>query len=153
MNEYIAEFFGTGLLCLLGGGVNAGVNLNKSYAQNSGWIVTTLGWGLAVTMAIYAVGRISGAHINPAVTIGMLASGDFSLGQTFGYLSAQFLGGFAGASLVWLHYLPHWAQTEDPAAKLGVFSTGPAIDNRYSNLVSEIIGTAVLLFVIMMIGY
>ncbi len=152
MNVYIAEFFGTAILCLLGCGVNAGVSLNQSYAKNSGWLVIGFGWGLAVTMAIYAVGRISGAHINPAVTLGLMASGDFPVEKAFGYLSAQFLGGVVGASLVWIHYLPHWKKTEDPAVKLGVFSTGPAIANNPSNLISEIIGTSVLLFVIMLIG-
>ncbi|MDH5607900.1 MAG: aquaporin family protein [Cyclobacteriaceae bacterium] len=152
MSEYIAEFFGTALLILFGAGVNAGVTLNKSYAQNSGWLVISLAWGLGVTMGIYAVGRISGAHLNPAVTIGLAASGDFPVNKIPGYLLAQFFGAFAGASLVWLHYLPHWGKTDNPAGKLGIFSTGPAIDNRMANLLSEIIGTFTLLFVIQLIG-
>ncbi len=152
MGEYLAELFGTMLLVLFGCGVNAGVSLTKSYAQNAGWIVISLGWGLAVTMAIYAVGSISGAHINPAVTIGLMVSGDFPADKMPGYVVAQMMGAIMGATLVWIHYLPHWGETEDKDTKLGVFSTSPAIDNKLSNLVSEIIGTFALVFVIQLIG-
>jgi glycerol uptake facilitator protein len=152
MNEYFAEFLGTALLIVLGGGVNAGLSLNKSYVQNQGWIVVALGWGLSVTLAIYAVGQISGAHINPAVTLGLWSVGEFPLDKVPGYIIAQVIGGMTGAVIVWLHYLPHWAKTEDSATKLGVFSTGPAIPHTPSNLLSEIIGTAVLTSVLMMIG-
>ncbi len=152
MSEYLAEFFGTMLLVLFGCGVNAGVSLTKSYAQNAGWLVISLGWGLAVTMAIYAVGSISGAHINPAVTIGLMASGDFPADKMIGYVTAQMAGAIIGAILVWIHYLPHWQETEDSNTKLGVFSTSPAIDNSLSNLVSELIGTFALVFVIQLIG-
>lgn len=152
MSEYLAELFGTMLLVLFGCGVNAGVSLTKSYSQNAGWIVISLGWGLAVTMAIYAVGSISGAHINPAVTIGLMVSGDFPADKMLGYVTAQMIGAIIGATLVWIHYLPHWGETEDKDAKLGVFSTSPAIENKLSNLVSEIIGTFALVFVIQLIG-
>jgi len=152
MNEYLAEFFGTMLLILFGCGVNAGVSLNKSFAQSSGWLVIALGWGLAVTMAIYAVGSISGAHINPAVTIGLMISGDFAPEKMLGYVFFQVLGAMVGAALVWLHYLKHWKETDDQATKLGVFATGPAIDHRLTNLLSEIIGTFALVFVIQLVG-
>ncbi len=152
MTEYFAEFIGTLVLIVLGCGVNGGVNLTKSYAQGAGWIVITIGWGLAVTMAIYAVGRISGAHINPAVTLGLAMSGDFELSKVPGYVTAQMLGAITGATLVWLNYLPHWKNTEDPSTKLGVFSNSPAYNNPVANLFSEILSTTVLLFVIMLIG-
>lgn len=152
MSEYLAEFVGTAVLILLGCGVNAGASLTGSYAKGGGWIIITIGWGLAVTMAIYAVGRISGAHINPAVTIGLAASGDLEVSKLPGYVIAQMLGAVTGAALVWLHYLPHWEKTEDKQTKLGVFSTSPAYKNPVANLFSEILGTTVLLFVIMLIG-
>ena len=152
MSEYLAEVFGTMLLILFGCGVNAGVSLTKSYSQSAGWLTIAVGWGLAVTMAIYAVGSISGAHINPAVTIGLMASGDFPPEKMLGYVLAQMIGAIIGAALVWMHYLPHWGKTEDKDTKLGVFSTGPAIDHRLSNLVSEVIGTFALVFVIQLIG-
>jgi glycerol uptake facilitator protein len=146
MEVYIAEFIGTMILILLGDGVVAGVLLRNSKAENSGWIVITLGWGMAVAMAVYAVGWISGAHINPAVTIGLASIGAVDLVQVPGYIIAQFLGAFTGAVLVWLAYLPHWEETADPGLKLGVFCTAPAIYNRVANLVTEIIGTAMLVF-------
>lgn len=149
---YLAEFIGTAILVFLGDGVVAGVLLRNSKAENSGWIVITVAWGLAVAMAVYAVGRISGAHINPAVTIGLAASGNFDWAQVPGYIIAQLLGAFFGAVLVWLHYLPHWAETEDPGLKLGVFSTAPAIYNTPANFISEFLGTFVLLFGILGIG-
>jgi glycerol uptake facilitator protein len=146
MQVYIAEFIGTMILILLGDGVVAGVLLRNSKAENSGWIVITLGWGMAVAMAVYAVGWISGAHINPAVTIGLASIGAVDLVQVPGYIIAQFLGAFTGAVLVWLAYLPHWEETADTGLKLGVFCTAPAIYNRVANLVTEIIGTAMLVF-------
>jgi glycerol uptake facilitator protein len=151
MQVYLAEFIGTLILILLGDGVVAGVLLRYSKAENAGWIVITLAWGFAVAMAVYAVGRISGAHINPAVTLGLASIGAFPWAQVPGYIIAQLLGAFVGAVLVWVHYLPHWKETEDPALKLGVFSTGPAIRNTAANFVAEFIGTAVLLFGILAI--
>jgi glycerol uptake facilitator protein len=152
MSPYVAEFFGTLLLILLGDGVVAGVVLRKTKSENAGWLTIVAGWGLAVTLAIYAVGRISGAHLNPAVTLALAAHGSFPSGQVAGYILAQFSGAFVGAVLVWIHYLPHWKETADAAAKLAVFSTGPAIRNTWSNLVSEIIATAVLVLAILFIG-
>jgi glycerol uptake facilitator protein len=146
MQVYIAEFIGTMILVLLGDGVVAGVLLRNSKAENSGWIVITFGWGMAVALAVYSVGAISGAHINPAVTIGLASIGAFDWAQVPGYIIAQLLGAFTGAVLVWLAYLPHWAETADPGLKLGVFSTAPAIRNTAANIITEIIGTAMLLF-------
>jgi glycerol uptake facilitator protein len=149
---YLAEFIGTALLILLGDGVVAGVLLKRSKAENGGWIVITVAWAVAVAIAVYAVGRVSGAHINPAVTIALASIGAFPLAQVPGYIIAQMLGAFVGAVLVFVHYLPHWKETEDPNLKLGVFSTGPAIRDTASNFISEFIGTAVLLFGILAIG-
>lgn len=149
---YLAEFIGTAILTLLGCGVVAGVSLARSKALNGGWIVVTFGWGMAVTMAVYVVGATSGAHINPAVTLGLASIGDFAWAQVPGYILAQMAGGFLGAVLVYLAYLPHWKITEDPDAKLGVFSTAPAVRSTVSNLVTEIIGTAMLLLGILGIG-
>jgi glycerol uptake facilitator protein len=152
MTPYIAEFFGTMLLVLLGDGVVAGVTLRSSKSENSGFLTVAIAWGLAVTIAIYAVGRISGAHLNPAVTIALLIAGDFESGKVAGYILAQFAGAFAGAVLVWLHYLPHWAGTEGADRKLGVFCTAPAIRSSGNNLVSEILATIVLTLAILFIG-
>jgi glycerol uptake facilitator protein len=152
MQTVLAEAIGTMLLVLLGDGVVANVVLNRTKGQNSGWIVITVGWGVAVAMAVYAVGRISGAHLNPAVTIGLAVIGSFPWADVPGYLLAQLVGAFAGAVLVWLAHLPHWRVTADPASKLGVFATGPAIHSVAGNLIAEIIGTAVLLFGILAIA-
>ncbi|MFY0626105.1 MAG: aquaporin family protein [Reichenbachiella sp.] len=152
MNIYLAEMLGTALLIYFGEGVNASTSLKKSYGENSGWIVTTIGWGLSVTFAIYAVGSISGAHINPAVTLGLAAVGYFEWALVPGYILAQVIGATIGATLVWLHFLPHWKATDDPGIILGVFSTGPAIPSKYSNLFSELSGTFALVFGLSFIG-
>lgn len=152
MSSFLGEIIGTMILIILGDGVVGGVVLNKSKAQNSGWIVITFGWGLAVTMAIYAVGGISGAHINPAVTLALASAGEFPWEDVPMYIIAQMTGAFIGAVIVYLHYLPHWRATENPDLKLAVFSTAPAIRNNTSNLVSEIIGTFILVLGIMAIG-
>ena len=152
MGAYGSELVGTMLLVLLGDGVVANVLLRKSKGQNSGWIVIATGWGLAVALSVYAVGRISGAHINPAVTIGLASIGAFPWNQVPGYVIAQITGGFLGACLVWLTYLPHWSITEDPQKKLAVFSTIPAVRRPAANLLTELIGTAVLVFGILAIG-
>lgn len=146
MQVYLAEFVGTLILVLLGDGVVAGVLLAKSKAENAGWIVITFGWGMAVAMAVYSVGAISGAHINPAVTIGLASIGSFEWVQVPGYILAQLLGAFTGAVIVWLAYRDHWAETEDPGLKLAVFCTAPGIRNTVSNLITEIVGTAMLVF-------
>jgi glycerol uptake facilitator protein len=146
MEAYLGEFIGTMLLIILGDGVVAGVLLRNSKAENSGWIVITLGWGMAVAVAVYCVGQFSGAHINPAVTLGFAVTGQFEWAMVPGYIIAQFLGAFVGAVIVWLSYLPHWGETADPGLKLGVFSTAPAIYNTPANVITEIVGTFVLVF-------
>jgi glycerol uptake facilitator protein len=145
MNIFIGELIGTMVLVLLGDGVVANVVLKKSKGHDSGWIVIAAGWGFAVAIAVSVAGWASGGHINPAVTIGMAAIGRVPLAEVPLYLGAQLLGGLIGAVLVWLAYLPHWSETKDPAAKLGVFSTAPAIRHAVGNLTCEVIGTAVLL--------
>ena len=130
MRVFTAEAIGTMLLILLGDGVVAGVLLSKSKAEKSGWIVITTGWALAVAIGVYAVGRISGAHINPAVTLGLAAVGKLAWAEVPHYILGQFLGAFLGAVLVWLTYLAHWSGTEDSSLKLAVFSTAPAIRRR-----------------------
>jgi glycerol uptake facilitator protein len=152
MSNFIAEFLGTALLILLGDGVVAGVVLKDTKNENSGWIVITIGWGLAVTFAVYAVGRISGAHLNPAVTLGLAAAGKFPWADAPMYILAQMLGAMLGACLVYLHYLPHWARTPDPAAKLAVFCNAPAVRHTPANLISEFLGTFVLLFGLSALG-
>ena len=144
MTPFTAELIGTALLVLLGDGVVANVVLNKSKGHNSGWIVVATGWGLAVAVAVYAIGWVSTGHINPAVTLAMASIGKFPWKDVPTYLAAQMLGGVLGGVLVWLAYLPHWRVTEDPAAKLAVFCTAPAIRRPALNLVTEVIGTFVL---------
>ena len=143
MSPFVAEILGTMLLVLLGDGVVANAVLQRNKGHASGWIVITTGWGLAVALAVYSVGTISGGHLNPAVTIALAAIGQFK-GSVPMYILAQMIGAFLGAILVWLAYLPHWSVTEDPAAKLGVFCTIPAIRRPPLNLITEIIGTFVL---------
>ena len=146
MQAYIAEFIGTMILIILGDGVVAGVLLRNSKAENSGWIVITFGWAMAVAIAIYCVYQFSGALINPAATIGLAVAGQLDWAVVPGYIIAQFLGAFVGAVIVWLAYLAHWGETEDQGLKLGVFCTAPAIYNTPANLITEIIGTFVLVF-------
>jgi glycerol uptake facilitator protein len=140
-----AETIGTAILILLGDGVVAAVLLNHSKAQNSGWIVITWGWGMGVMVAVYAVGQFSGAHINPAVTVGLWINGNIDAGDVPKYFIGEFLGAMIGAALVFFAYYQHFAQTEDPGLKLAVFSTGPAIRNPMWNLITEIIGTMILM--------
>jgi glycerol uptake facilitator len=146
MQAYIAEFVGTLILVLLGDGVVAAVLLRESKAEGAGWVAICFGWGLGVAIAVYAVFAISGAHINPAVTMGLASIGLHPWAQVPGYIIAQLLGAFVGAILVWLVYLPHWRQTEDPELKLATFCTVPAIRNFASNFVTEVIATAMLVF-------
>jgi glycerol uptake facilitator protein len=145
----LGEFLGTMMLVLLGNGVVAGVLLKRSKAEGSGWLVITAGWAIAVMAGVFtaiACGS-SDAHLNPAVTLGFaVRSADF--GKVAPFLAAQLLGGIIGAALVWLHYLPHWRETPDAGAKLGCFSTAPAIRSLIPNLLSEIIATFVLVFVV-----
>jgi glycerol uptake facilitator protein len=146
-----AEVIGTGILILLGNGVVAGVLLNQSKAQNSGWIVITFGWGIGVMVGAYAVGQFSGAHLNPAVTLGFAFAGNTPWSDVPEYLAGEFVGAFIGATLVWLAYLQHWGATEDPGLKLACYSTAPAIRNPAANLITEIIGTFILVFGILAI--
>ncbi len=152
MTAFLGELIGTMLLIIFGCGVVAGVILKGTKAENSGWMVITTGWGLAVTLAVYAVGSISGAHLNPAVTIGLACVGDFAWEKVPLYILAQFLGAFIGAVIVWLHYLPHWKETKDQATQLAVFATGPAIRKTWANFLSEITGTFILVFGLSAIG-
>lgn len=152
MSEFLAEIIGTAILVLFGDGVVAGVVLRGTKSEKSGWIVITVGWGLGVTLGIYGVGAISGAHLNPAVTLALAAQGAFPWGDVPGYILAQLIGGMIGGTMVWLHYLPHWKHTEDQAAKLAVFCTDPAIRSRWANLLSEVIGTFVLIQGLLFIG-
>ncbi len=145
MNIFVGELVGTAVLILLGEGVVANVVLNRSKGQDSGWIVITAGWGFAVAMAIYIAGWTSGAHINPAVTIALALVGDIPADQVFTYLAGQFVGAAIGAFLVWVTYFAHWAVTDNPDGKLGIFATIPAIRHTPANLMTEIIGTAVLM--------
>lgn len=159
VEKFIAEILGTGTLILLGDGVVAGVLLAKSktnqltgVGNSNGWIVITFGWGLAVFAGIAVAGLTSGAHINPAVTLAVYLdslanNGTFGADQLVAYWIAQFIGAMIGATLVFLHYYPHWQETENPDLKLSVFSTMPAIRNTWWNLLSEIIGTFALVFV------
>ncbi len=144
MNVFMAELVGTMILIILGDGVVANVVLSQTKGNNSGWIVITAGWGFAVAIAVYVTGWVSGAHINPAVTLGFLAIGQIAVGDAIIYIIAQFIGAFIGAIIVWLAYFNHFEVTDDPGLKLAVFSTGPAIYNTMWNLITEIIGTAVL---------
>ncbi len=121
MNEFTAELVGTFLLILLGGSVNANVSLKKTTGHDSGWIITTAGWGMAVAMGAYAVINYSGAHLNPAVTLGLVSIGELESAKAPIYIAGQFSGAILGAIVVWLAFLPHWEATEDPKAKLGVF--------------------------------
>ena len=151
-NIIIAEIFGTGLLILLGDGVVAGVLLAKSKANSAGWIVITAAWAFAVFVGVVVAGPISGAHLNPAVTIGLAVNGGITWGQVPEYLIGEFIGAFIGATLVTIHYWDHFKATEDKGLKLAVFSTGPNIRNYALNFVSEVIGTFVLVFVILAFG-
>jgi glycerol uptake facilitator protein len=141
-----AETIGTALLILLGDGVVAAVLLNHSKAQNSGWIVITWGWAIGVMVGVFAVGQFSGAHLNPAVTLGFAIEGRTDWSDVPKYWAGEFSGAFIGAILVYLSYLNHWRPTEDPGLKLAVFCTAPALRNPVTNVITEVIGTFVLVF-------
>ena len=143
------EFIGTAILVLFGDGVVASNCLKKSKGENGGWVVITLAWGLAVMLGVFISGPYSGAHLKPAVTLGLAAAGTFSWSLVVPYIVAQMLGGFVGAVLVYAFYKDHYDATDDPAVKLGTFCTAPAIRNYGRNLFSEILGTFVLVFVIL----
>ncbi len=146
MDPFIAELIGTMLLILLGNGVVANVALSKTYGNNGGFLLINLAWGLAVFVGVVVAGPYSGAHLNPAVTIALAIAGKFAWSSVGSYILAQMLGAALGAFLVWLSYRDHYFQTDDAAAKLGTFSTSPAINNPISNLITEAVGTFVLIF-------
>ena len=151
MTPFIAELTGSALLIILGDGVVANVILNKTKGNNGGLISITMGWGMAVFVAVYATASISGAHLNPAVTIALATIGKFEWALVPGYLLAQLLGCMIGAFIVWLAYRQHFNATEDAATKLGVFSTSPSINSPGDNILSEIIGTFVFVLAILFI--
>ncbi len=146
MTPFVGELIGTFLLVTLGNGVNANVSLSKTFGQGSGWIVIAFGWGIAVFTGVFVSAPISGAHLNPAVTLGLAVAGRFPWSNVGIYILAQFIGAFLGAFVAFLQYRPHFKVTDSPATKLGLFATGPAIPSRWNNLISEIIGTFVLVF-------
>ncbi len=152
MNPFLGELIGTAILLLLGNGVVANVVLSGTKGEGSGWIVITWGWGMAVFVAVFTVAAFSGAHINPAVTVGLALAGKFAWGDVPAYIIAQFAGGAIGTTLVWLVYKDHFARTEDPDLKLAVFCTGPAVRSPLSNLISEIIGTFILVFAVLFLA-
>jgi glycerol uptake facilitator protein len=152
MNEIIAEFIGTFLLILLGNGVVANVVLKGTKGHNGGWIVISLGWGLGVFVGVAVAGPVSGAHINPAVTLGLATAGLFPWLKVIPFILAQMAGAAAGAFMVWLFYRHHFNRTDDPDAQLSCFSTAPAIRKSGNNFISELVGTFVLIFVILYIA-
>ncbi len=152
MTPFIAEILGTALLILLGGGVVANVNLNKAIGQNSGWIVITTGWALAVFVGVVVAGPYSGAHLNPAVTLSLAIADKFDWADVPMYLAGEFIGAMIGATLVYLMYKNHFDATEDGGAKRAVFCTAPAIPNTFRNLISEMIGTFVLIICVFYIS-
>ena len=152
MTEYFGEFLGTFILILLGNGVVANTNLEKTYSKGAGWIVITAGWGMAVFVAVLATADISGAHLNPAVTIGVAAAGLFKWGKVIPFIIAQILGAMLGAATVYLFFKNHFDITETPGTKKACFCTAPAIRNFRSNFFSEVVGTFILIFAVLMIS-
>ncbi len=151
MNNFLFEMIGTAFLILLGDGVVANVVLNKTKGNNSGWIVITFGWAIAVFVGVYISAAHSGAHLNPAVSIALAAAGKFDWANVPIYIAGQFAGAMIGALLVWITYKQHFDETADADAKLAVFCTGPAIKNTLFNLATEIIGTFALVFGVLFI--
>ncbi|MDF2591268.1 MAG: aquaporin [Clostridia bacterium] len=152
MSHILGEIIGTMILIILGDAVVANVILNKTKGNGGGLIAITTGWAFAVAIPAFIFGGISGAHFNPALTLGLAVIGKFPWAEVPGYIIAQFVGAILGACVVYLQYLPHWAATEDKATKLGVFCTGPAIRNTPANFMSEFIGTFILVFGILGLG-
>lgn len=151
MNEFVAEIVGTFVLMAFGNSINANVALKGTYGNNSGWIVITIGWGLAVFCAVTVAGPFSGAHINPAVTVGLAAAGSFPWEKVPMFILAQMIGAMLGAFIVWLNFKNHFNQEPEAGTKLGVFSTGPAIKDTPINFICEVTGTFILMFVILYI--
>lgn len=152
MHPLLGEFIGTLLLVMLGDSVVANVALPLTKGNNGGWIVITMGWGLAVFVAAWCVGPVSGAHLNPAVTLGLATAGEFAWAQAPGYIAAQMLGGVAGAMLVYAMYRDHFHACDDPDTILGVFCNAPAISSPLRNLFTEAVGTAVLVLAILVVA-
>lgn len=153
IEKYIFEFIGTMVLILLGDGVCAAASLDKSKAKGAGWVVISMGWGFAVMVGVFIAGSVSGAHLNPAVSIGCALAGTMEWSAVPGYVIAQMLGGFAGAALVWLFYKDHYDATEDPDTKLGTFCTMPAIEgHKVRNFFCETVATWLLVSVILVFG-
>jgi len=151
MTPFLGELIGTCLLVLLGNGVVANVVLDKSKGNNAGWLTIAAGWGVALFVSVYAVAAASGAHLNPAVSVGLAAAGKFAWADVPMYAIAQMLGAMLGALLVWMTYYKHYAATNDADAKLATFCTGPAIKSPVHNIVTEAMGTFVLVFGVMSI--
>lgn len=149
MTPFVSEILGTTLLITLGTGVVANVVLTKTKGFNSGWIVISFGWAIAVFVGVFASAASSGAHLNPAVTLALAIAGKFEWGKVPSYLLAQFIGACIGATLTWLAYKPHFDETEDPSAKLAVFSTDPAIRRPINNLITEAIATFIFVMAIL----
>lgn len=152
MSAFLGEVVGTMILIIFGGGVVAGSLLKNSKAENSGWVVITIGWGLAVAIAAYSVGGISGAHLNPALTIGLATIGEFAWADVPLYIVAQMIGAILGAIIVFFAYSAHWGITSDANLKLAVFATAPAVRNPAANIATEVIGTFALVLGILAIG-
>lgn len=152
MNEFFGEFLGTFILILLGNGVVANVNLDKTHSNGGGWIVITAGWGMAVFVAVLATADISGAHLNPAVTIGLAFSGLFEWGKVAPFILAQMLGAMFGAVMVYLFFRDHFEITKTAGSKKACFCTAPAIRNFKSNFFSEVVGTFVLILAVLLIA-
>ena len=149
MTAFLGELVGTMLLVLLGNGVVANVLLHRTKGNNSGWMVISFAWAMAVFVGVFISSTVSKAHLNPAVTFGLAVAGKFAWADVGPYLVAQMIGAALGAFLVWVHYLPHFAVTEDANAKLGVFCTAPAIRHTASNFLGEVIGTFVLVYAVL----
>lgn len=152
MNPFIAEFIGTFILILMGAGVCANTSLNESFAKGGGWVVITFGWGLGVFLGVIIAGPSSGAHLNPAVTIGLAVAGKFGWSDAPTYILAQLLGAMGGAFLTWLLFADHYNRTEDPGTIRGTFCTSPSIRNIPRNLLSEVVGTFILIIVVLFIA-
>ncbi|MFH6601954.1 MIP/aquaporin family protein [Maribacter algicola] len=152
MNAYLFEFIGTAMLILLGNGVVANVLLKETKGSDDGWVGITLAWGIAVFTGVFIAADVSGAHLNPAVTLGLAAAGKFSYNLVAGYMLAQILGAMAGTTLVWLAYKKQYDATTDKAALLATFATGPAIRSPFWNFITEMIGTFALVFGVMYIA-
>ena len=151
MTPFVAEITGTAMLIIFGNGVVANVVLNKSKGNGSGWIVITMGWAMAVFVAVFSVSAASGAHLNPAVTIGLAVAEKFDWAKVPLYIGAQFIGAMLGSFIVWLTYRQHFNETKAPELQLAVFCTAPAIRSPFNNLITEIIGTFMLVFGVLFI--